>query len=368
MEGPRYYDRPRPNRNNRDEGDSRNNDQPNRGPRDSRDRSYNSGPPTSGDAAEGGPFLLLGVHSVTEALRAKRQVEKIMIDHAQDGRRLEEMLDLARRARIPVQKVPRQALDRQAEGHGQRHQGVIAFVSALTYVRLSDVFNKIESEGREPFLICLDGVTDVRNAGAIARSAECAGADALVVPMLGTAMLGPDAMQASAGALGHIAVAREGLLAKGLEFMRKNDIKVVAVTEKANKEIYWADLTGPIALVLGSEERGISGEVLAECDFAVKLPMLGSVGSLNVANAASVAIYEVVRQRLMAEKANAPGLEREALSDLPIASPETVKKPRAKKKVNVESKTPDVQASETLLEMPAAAEKKPRAPKKPKAG
>ncbi len=379
MEGPRYYDRPRRRRDERegtreqDDRDRRENDAPERG--------HNS----QENTGEGGEFMLVGVHSVTEALRAGRQVEKIMIERDQDTRRLDEMLDLARRGRIPVQKVPRQALDRQA----QRHQGVIGFVSALTYVRLSEVFNKIEAADKEPFLICLDGVTDVRNAGAIARTAECAGADALVVPMLGTAMLGPDAMQASAGALGHLPVAREGTLAKGLEFMRKNGIVTVAVTEKANKEIFWADMTGPIALVLGSEERGISHETLSECDFAVKLPMQGHIGSLNVANAASVAIYEVVRQRLMAAKAKEESLKSKGESESPSVQTSekrpAAKKTPAKKAVKAAAETPSEPIAEpvkkpvakkavkAIAEAPqesvaeAPKEKKPRAPRKPKA-
>lgn len=240
--------------------------------------------------------ILAGIHQVIEAMAAGRQIEKILVmrDHKAD--RLEELYDQARRARIPVQKVPGVALDRVAE----RHQGVVAYVAPFNYVRLSAALDKMEADDVEPFVVMLDGVTDVRNAGGIARSAEAAGAHALVVPMLGTAQLGSEALRASAGALQHLMVCREASLVKGVEYMQKQGIKVIAVSERGNKELYWADLSGPIAIVLGSEEDGISAEIMGQADMTVKIPMIGKVGSLNVGNAAAIAFFEVVRTRLLA--------------------------------------------------------------------
>ena len=242
--------------------------------------------------------VLSGIHQVLEAMASGRQIEKILVMREHKAERLEELYDQARRARIPVQKVPGVALDRIAE----RHQGVAAYVAPFTYVRLSAVMDKLEADNVEPFIVVLDGVTDVRNAGGIARSAEAAGVQAMVVPMLGTAQLGSEALRASAGALQHLMVCREASIAKGIEFMQKQGIKVIAISEKGNKEMYWADFSGPIALVLGSEEEGISQEAMAQADMVVKIPMAGKVGSLNVANAAAIALFEVVRTRVIAAK------------------------------------------------------------------
>ena len=240
--------------------------------------------------------LLSGVHSVLEAIRSGRQIEKILVQNEGLSQRLDELYDTARRAKLPVQKVPIQALDRLA----QRHQGVVAYVAPFTYIRLSEVLQQVHEAGREPFFIILDEVTDVKNVGAVARTAECAGADAMVVPMLGTAQLGTEALRASAGALQHIHVCREANLEKTVTFLQANGVRVVAITEKANKEIFYMDMAGPIAIVLGSEEHGISQGVLALVDGHARLPMLGKIGSLNVANASSIALYEVVRQRIWA--------------------------------------------------------------------
>jgi len=244
--------------------------------------------------AEPNRDVLAGIHAVTEAMRAGRQLEKVLVDRdAQSNDRLQELYDACRRAKIPVQKVPYQALDRIARGH----QGVLAYVAPFEYLRLSEALRRVIEQGVEPFILILDGVTDVRNAGALARSAEGAGVQIVVVPMLGTAQLGTEAFKASSGAFEHIYVCREAVLAKTVPWLQEQGIKVVAITEKANKDLFFADLKGPIALILGSEERGISHEVLEAADLQVKLPMQGQIESLNVSAAGAVACFEVLRQR-----------------------------------------------------------------------
>jgi 23S rRNA (guanosine2251-2'-O)-methyltransferase len=239
--------------------------------------------------------VLAGVHAVVEAMKAGRTIEKLLVDKMMpSNERLAELYDQARRSRIPVQKVPGPALDR----HAKRHQGVVAFVAPFDYIRLSEALAKVREQEIEPFMLLLDHVTDVRNAAALARSAEGAGVQCFVVPMLGTAMLSEMAYKASSGALEHMYVCREPGLDKTVAFLQKEGIKVVAITEKANKDIFYADLTGPIALVVGSEEDGISSDVLHACDLSVRLPMQGQLGSLNVGAAGAVALFEVVRQRM----------------------------------------------------------------------
>jgi len=239
--------------------------------------------------------ILAGIHAVTEAMRSSRQLEKVLVDRdIQSNDRLQDLYDACRRARIPVQKVPYQALDRITKGH----QGVVAYVTPFEYLRLSEALRRVVEQGVEPFIMILDGVTDVRNAGALARSGEGAGMQIMVVPMLGTAQLGTEAFKASSGAFEHIYVCREAVLAKTVTWLQEQGIKVIAVTEKANKDLYFADLTGPIALVMGSEEKGISAEVLEVVNLSVKLPMQGQIESLNVSAAGAVACFEVIRQRM----------------------------------------------------------------------
>ncbi|MEJ1928692.1 23S rRNA (guanosine(2251)-2'-O)-methyltransferase RlmB [Nostoc sp. NIES-2111] len=252
------------------------------------------------EGEEGNRDVLAGVHAITEAFRAGRQLEKVLVDRdMKSNDRLQELYDLCRRSRIPVQKVPYQALDRIARGH----QGVVAYVAPFEYLRLSEAIRRVTEQGIDPFIMILDGVTDVRNAGALARSGEGAGMQIMVVPMLGTAQLGAEAFKASSGAFEHIYVCREANLDKTIPWLREQGIKTVAVTEKANKDIFFADLTGPIALVMGSEEKGISDDVLTATDVQVKLPMQGQIESLNVAAAGAVACFEVLRQRMGVNKA-----------------------------------------------------------------
>jgi 23S rRNA (guanosine2251-2'-O)-methyltransferase len=174
---------------------------------------------------------------------------------------------------------------------------VICLISAVSYSKIDDIVDKAFSEGREPFLLILDRVTDVRNFGAIARTAECAGIDAIVIGEKGSAPITSDAMKTSAGALNHLAICREKDLKHTLRYLRDSGIRVVACTEKTTNKIYDIDLKGPVAIILGSEEDGVSDELIRAADELAMIPMMGKIGSLNVSVAAGVAVYEVVRRR-----------------------------------------------------------------------
>lgn len=232
-----------------------------------------------------------------EAIQAGRDIDKVLIKKELRGDLIAELLDLLKAHRIPVRRVPLQTIDRITR---KNHQGVVAMLSAVTYHRLDHLVPQLYEEGRLPFIIVLDGLTDVRNFGAIARTAECVGADAIVIPEHGSVSVGGDAIKTSAGALLHIPVCRDRSAALAVKFLKDNGYKIVAVTEKADVNYTTIDYTVPVALVMGAEDVGISPEVLKLADAGASIPMFGEIGSLNVSVAAGVMMYEVVRQRLLA--------------------------------------------------------------------
>ncbi len=240
---------------------------------------------------------IFGIRTVMEAIQAGRDIDKVLIKKELRGDLIAELLDLLKAHRIPVRRVPLQTIDRITR---KNHQGVVAMLSAVTYHRLDHLVPQLYEEGRLPFIIVLDGLTDVRNFGAIARTAECVGADAIVIPEHGSVSVGGDAIKTSAGALLHIPVCRDRSAALAVKFLKDNGYKIVAVTEKADVNYTTIDYTVPVALVMGAEDVGISPEVLKLADAGASIPMFGEIGSLNVSVAAGVMMYEVVRQRLLA--------------------------------------------------------------------
>lgn len=240
---------------------------------------------------------IFGIRAVIEAIEAGKEVDKILMKKDLSGELASELLELVRNHKIVVQRVPIERLNRITR---KNHQGVIAMMSAVEYHRLDHLVPQLFEGGILPFIVVLDGITDVRNFGAIARTCECAGADAIVIPRHGSVSVGGDAIKTSAGALHHIPVCREASTLSAVRLLKDSGYKVVAVSEKAEINYTTADFTGPVALVLGAEDTGISPEVLRQCDTFVSIPMFGNISSLNVSVAAGVLIYEVVRQRLQA--------------------------------------------------------------------
>jgi 23S rRNA (guanosine2251-2'-O)-methyltransferase len=238
--------------------------------------------------------IICGAWPVIEALRAGKNVEKLLIRRDAGGDGIREIRALAVERGIPWQPVPAEKLDRLTR---TEHQGVIALLSPVEEQDLDEVIAMAYERGEAPLIVALDGVTDVRNLGAIARSAECFGAHGLLVPKQGTARLGSDAVKSSAGALLRKPVCRVGRLTEGLNRARAHGLRLVALTEKATAPIAAAELKGPLVLVLGAEGEGISDPVLRMADELALIPMAGAIGSLNVSVAAGIALHEALRQR-----------------------------------------------------------------------
>lgn len=237
---------------------------------------------------------IFGIRPVMEALEASKSIDKIFIKRELGSEIVKEILDKARELDIPVQRVPAEKLNRITM---KNHQGVIAVVCPVRYHNLDNLLVSLYEEGKTPMGILLDGVTDARNFGAIARSAECAGADFIVIPEKGSASVTSDAVRASAGALFHVPVCREKDLSKAISRLAENGYKVVGASEKSHENYTDIDYTVPVAIVMGAEDTGLSNEVLRKCDSLAAIPILGKVGSLNVSVACGVILYEAVRQR-----------------------------------------------------------------------
>lgn len=237
--------------------------------------------------------MIYGTRAVMEAIAAGKEIERILIQKGLNNELIQELILLAKERKVSLVYVPREKLMRLST---RNHQGVICFLSAIRYASLDNLIQSIYEEGQEPFFLIFDRITDVRNFGAIVRSAECAGVHGIIISNKGNAPISSDAMKTSAGALNHVPVAREKDIKKTIVFLQNNGIKVVACTEKAEKDIFGVSLTGPLALILGSEEDGIDESFLRIADELVKIPMKGKINSLNVSVAAGIAIYEAVRQ------------------------------------------------------------------------
>ncbi|MCC8118943.1 MAG: 23S rRNA (guanosine(2251)-2'-O)-methyltransferase RlmB [Bacteroidales bacterium] len=241
---------------------------------------------------------IYGVRAVIEAIEADKDIDKILVRKDLQSDLVNDMLQMARERHLLVQRVPIEKINRITQ---KNHQGVVALLASVTYTRVGELVPMLYEEGVLPFVIVLDGITDVRNFGAIARTAECCGANALVIPERGSVSAGGDAMKTSAGALNYIQVCRERNLVSAVKYLKDNGYQIVGVTEKANFNYTQGTYDTPVALVMGAEDVGISPEILALCDTRVSIPMFGKIGSLNVSVAAGVMMYEVVRQRLASD-------------------------------------------------------------------
>lgn len=238
--------------------------------------------------------MIFGTRAVMEAIRAGREIEKVFVQAGLNNDLIKELIQVAKSNGVPFTFVPQAKLNRLST---KNHQGVICLLATVSYANLEGIVDKAYQEGREPFLLIVDRVTDVRNFGALARTAECAGLDAIVMGDSGNAPITGDAMKTSAGALSHLPVCREKDLKKAIRFLKENGVQVIACTEKASDSIYDIDLNTPLALIMGSEEDGISPQLLKDADRLAKIPMTGKISSLNVSVAAGISIYEAVRQK-----------------------------------------------------------------------
>ena len=233
--------------------------------------------------------MIFGLRPIIEAIEAGKQLEKVYLKKGADGVLLNELAELCRSKRIHVQWVPIEKLNYLTRNGN--HQGAVALTAAIEYVDVYDMLAGIP-EDETPLVVVFDGVTDVRNFGAIARSAECAGAHGLIMPVKNSAPVNAESMKSSAGALSAIPVSNT------LRILQSEGLQIVAATEKSNTLLFEADLTKPTALVMGSEDVGISKEVLKMCDLQLAIPIVGSIESLNVSAAAAVMLFETARQRI----------------------------------------------------------------------
>lgn len=235
--------------------------------------------------------IVYGIHPVMEALRSGKIPDKVLI---KKGLQIDELFSLMRKHQVVRQDVPLEKLNKITNAP---HQGVIAFMPAIEYQQIDDIVPFLFEQGISPLIVVLDRITDVRNLGAIARTAFCAGAHAIVIPSRESAMVNEDAIKTSAGALHHIPVCRVHHLYETLTYLKDAGIRLISVTEKAKINHFDADFQGPVALVMGSEDEGIAKDILRLSDERVRIPILADLDSLNVSVATGIVLYEAVRQR-----------------------------------------------------------------------
>ena len=238
--------------------------------------------------------MIFGVRAVIEAIQAGREIDKVLVKKDIQSELSKELFTCLKNPLIPVQRVPVERINRITR---KNHQGVVAFISSVTYQKTEDLVPFLFEEGKTPLFVMLDGITDVRNFGAIARTCECTGVDAIVLPERGSVSVNADAVKTSAGALLHIPVCRERSIHSAIRYLKDSGIKVVAASEKAVMNYTRVDYTVPVAVVMGAEDTGVDADNLRLCDEMVAIPQVGNIGSLNVSVAAGVMMYEVVRQR-----------------------------------------------------------------------
>ncbi|MCT1526904.1 23S rRNA (guanosine(2251)-2'-O)-methyltransferase RlmB [Sphingobacterium hotanense] len=238
--------------------------------------------------------MVFGIRAVMEAIDSGREIESLFVQRGLSGTLFAEFKALIKEHNIAYQQVPIEKLNRITK---KNHQGIIAVISPIIYQNIEDLLPVIYEKGETPLLLMLDGVTDVRNMGAIARTAECAGVHAIIVPKKGSAEINPDAIKTSAGALFKIPVCRHDSLSKTAKFLIDSGVQLVVSTEKTKESIYDVDYTGPSCVIMGAEDVGVSDDLIRISDKLAKIPMFGEIGSLNVSVSAAVVIYEAIRQR-----------------------------------------------------------------------
>jgi 23S rRNA (guanosine2251-2'-O)-methyltransferase len=238
--------------------------------------------------------MIYGIRPVMEAILAGKEIEKIYITRAARGDLMQELKQLLRERKLLYTEVPVEKLNRLTR---KNHQDVVCYFSAVTYQSIEDIIPAVFEKGETPLVLILDRITDVRNFGAIARTAECAGVHAIVIPSKGAAQINADAVKTSAGALNLVPVCRENNLRNTLDYLKGSGLQIIAATEKTSDLHYTADFTSPCAIIMGSEEDGISTDLLKLADKKIKIPLLGTIASLNVSVACGVVLFEALRQR-----------------------------------------------------------------------
>jgi 23S rRNA (guanosine2251-2'-O)-methyltransferase len=239
---------------------------------------------------------IYGLRAVIEAVRAGKKIDRLLIKQGLQGALYHELMVEVRNHNIAYQIVPLERIELVTR---KNHQGVLAWLSLIEFQSITNLLPMIFENGEDPLIIALDGVSDVRNFGAIVRTAECLGAHAVIIPEKGSARITADAIKTSAGALHSFPVCRERSIVRSIEYLRESGLKVITAGEKSGKKISEAELKGPVVLIIGSEDKGISRELISLSDQQVMIPMKGEIGSLNVSVAAGILLYEITRQRTL---------------------------------------------------------------------
>jgi 23S rRNA (guanosine2251-2'-O)-methyltransferase len=243
--------------------------------------------------------IIFGIRPILEAILSGKEIDRVFIKKELNGELFQDLLKEIRNSNIPFQYVPIEKLNRITR---KNHQGVIALVSTVIYHNIETILPDLYEQGKTPFILILDSLTDVRNIGAIARSAECGGIQAIIVPEKGSAQLNADAIKTSAGALHHIPVCRVKNLVTTVKFLKDSGLRIIAATEKASVQYFNEEFRGPVAFILGAEDTGINPDLLRIADQLIRIPVAGKINSLNVSAAAAVIIFEAVRQRNNVQK------------------------------------------------------------------
>lgn len=238
--------------------------------------------------------MIFGLRAVMEAIDAGKELDKVLIRRDMSSALAKELLGKLEGTSTTIQRVPQEKLSQFTD---KNHQGVIAFISPISFYKLEEIIPSLYEQGKVPFVVILDGITDMRNFGAIARTCACAGVDAVVIPARGGVAINGDAIKTSAGALHSLPVCKVGQMQDAIRFLIESGLQVVAATEHADKNYTQADMRGPLAIIMGSEDMGIYEENLKLCSQKVRIPMSGAIESLNVSVAAGIMIYEAIRQR-----------------------------------------------------------------------
>ncbi|NNK10343.1 MAG: 23S rRNA (guanosine(2251)-2'-O)-methyltransferase RlmB [Flavobacteriaceae bacterium] len=238
---------------------------------------------------------IYGIRAVIEAIQANEPIDKVYIQKGLKGSLSKELENLVRKAGIPASFVPLEKINKLSQNN---HQGVVATISPISFETMQSLIDQVLSSKENPLFLLLDGISDVRNLGAIIRTAECSGVDGIIIPKKGSAPITGDTVKTSAGAVFNIPIAKTDHIKDAVFYLKASGVSVVAATEKTNRVLYDLDLKGPIAVIMGAEDTGISPSILKESDHVAKLPLLGDIGSLNVSVACGIFLFEVVRQRL----------------------------------------------------------------------
>jgi len=239
--------------------------------------------------------IVTGRNPVIEALRSDQLIDKVLLNKTASGDAINEIRNIAKQKNIPVQYVPVEKLNTVTN---TMHQGIVAFKAAVQYQDLQQVIDWVNEKGEAALFIMLDGITDVRNIGGIARSAVCCGAQAIIIPDKGVGAMNEDAMKSSAGALEKIQICRVDSLLKALETLHLNGIKVFTSEMDAAKKLFELDLKEPCCIIMGNEEKGIQSHISKAADEHFTIPMKGDFDSLNVSVAAGMILYEAMKQRM----------------------------------------------------------------------